>query len=78
MFGMALSTYHRRVRAAAESETETRRSVWEAVLDFVREHEPASGAAILRRFSRDDSAVVAALSSFANSPKASRFIAPTT
>jgi len=61
MFGMALSTYHRRVKAAAESETDTGRSVWEAVLDFVREHEPASGAAILGRFSRDDSAVVASV-----------------
>jgi len=58
MFGMALSTYHRRVRAAAESKTDVGRSVWEAVLDFVREKEPVSAAVVLARFSRDDSAVV--------------------
>jgi hypothetical protein len=58
MFGMALSTYHRRVRAAAESKTDVGRSVWEAVLDFVREKEPVSAAVILARFARDDSAVV--------------------
>ncbi|HEX7669496.1 MAG TPA: hypothetical protein VF395_07935, partial [Polyangiaceae bacterium] len=61
MFGMALSTYHRRVRAAAESKTEAGRSVWEAVVEFIREHEPASSASILRRFSRDDAAVVASV-----------------
>lgn len=61
MFGMALSTYHRRARAAAESETDAGRSVWEAVLEFVRTKEPVSGAAILGRFSRDDAAVVASV-----------------
>jgi hypothetical protein len=59
MFGMALSTYHRRVRAAAESQTDAGRSVWEAVVDFVRENEPVSGAVVQGRFSRDDAAVVA-------------------
>lgn len=58
MFGMALSTYHRRVRAAAESKTDVGRSVWEAVLDFVREKEPVSATVVLARFARDDSAVV--------------------
>jgi hypothetical protein len=61
MFGMALSTYHRRVRAAAESKTDAGRSVWEAVVEFVRENEPASSATVLRRFSRDDAAVVASV-----------------
>jgi hypothetical protein len=61
MFGMALSTYHRRVRAASESKTEAGRSVWEAVVDYIRANEPASGAAIQGRFSRDDAAVVASV-----------------
>lgn len=61
MFGMALSTYHRRVRAAAESQTDAGRSVWEAVVDFVRANEPVSGAAVQGRFSRDDAAVVASV-----------------
>jgi len=61
MFGMALSTYHRRVRAAAESKTDAGRSVWEAVVDFIRENEPAPAAVVLGRFSRDDAAVVASV-----------------
>jgi hypothetical protein len=61
MFGMALSTYHRRVRAAAESKTDVGRSVWEAILEFVRDEEPVSAATVLGRFARDDSAVVASV-----------------
>ena len=61
MFGMALSTYHRRVRAAAESKSEAGRSVWEAVIDFIRANEPAPGAVVFGRFSRDDAAVVASV-----------------
>src|SRR5436190_2173878 len=61
MFGMALSTYHRRVRAASESKTDVGRSVWEAVLDFVKENEPVPATAVLRRFARDDAAVVASV-----------------
>jgi hypothetical protein len=61
MFGMAISTYHRRVRAASESRTDAGRSVWEAVLEFIRDKEPVSAAAILGRFARDDAAVVASV-----------------
>ncbi|HVU05739.1 MAG TPA: hypothetical protein VHE30_28515 [Polyangiaceae bacterium] len=58
MFGMALSTYHRRARAAAASRTDVGRSVWEAVVEFVQVNEPVSGAAVLSRFSADDATVV--------------------
>jgi len=61
MFGMALSTYHRRVRAAAESKTDAGQSVWEAVVNFVRANEPVPAATVLGRFSRDDAAVVASV-----------------
>ncbi len=61
MFGMALSTYHRRVRAALESKTDAGRSVWEAVLEFIRTKEPVAASVILARFARDDSAVVASV-----------------
>jgi hypothetical protein len=61
MFGMALSTYHRRVRAAAESQTEAGRSVWEAILEFVRANEPAAASLILKRFARDDATVLASV-----------------
>jgi len=58
MFGMALRTYHRRVQETRESRTDTGRTVWEAVLEFIREREPVSGTEVERRFVRDDAEVV--------------------
>lgn len=58
MFGMALRTYHRRVRELSESRTVVGQTVWEAVLDFVRKGEPVSGHAVLAHFSGDDAEVV--------------------
>jgi len=59
MFGMALRTYHRRVRELSESKTEVGRSVWEAVLGYVKQKGPVSGHDVLRRFAGDDAEVVA-------------------
>jgi hypothetical protein len=56
MFGMALRTYHRKVRAVTESQTDRGRSVWEAVLEHVRAHEPVTARQIAERFRNDDSA----------------------
>jgi predicted transcriptional regulator len=58
MFGMALRTYHRKVRAVTESQTDRGRSVWEAVLEHVREHEPVTARQIAERFRNDDATVV--------------------
>src|SRR5262245_60049757 len=58
MFGMALRTYHRKVRAVAESQTDRGRSVWEAVLEHIKEHEPVTGRQIAERFRNDDPQVV--------------------
>jgi len=58
MFGMALRTYHRKVRAVAESQTDQGRSVWEAVLEYVREHQPVTGRQVRERFRNDDAQVV--------------------
>jgi hypothetical protein len=58
MFGMALRTYHRRVRELAESKTESGRTVWEAVLGFIRERGPVSGHDVLLRFAGDESDIV--------------------
>lgn len=58
MFGMALRTYHRRVRELGESKTVVGRSVWEAVLDFIRQKGPVSGRDVLDRFGVDDPEVV--------------------
>jgi hypothetical protein len=54
MFGMALRTYHRKVQAATQSQTDSGSSVWEAVLDYIRTHEPVPGGEVLRRFVHDD------------------------
>ncbi|HOU89438.1 MAG TPA: crosslink repair DNA glycosylase YcaQ family protein [Polyangiaceae bacterium] len=58
MFGMALRTYHRKIQAARQSRTEVGRSVWEAVFEHIRTHEPVAGVEIHRRFVRDDPEVV--------------------
>lgn len=58
MFGMALRTYHRRVAETAQSQTDTGRTVWGAVLDHVRKAEPISAGEVQRRFAQDDPEVV--------------------
>jgi hypothetical protein len=54
MFGMALRTYHRRVRELHASRTESGSTLWEAVLSELREHQPLSVREVQRRFRRDD------------------------
>ena len=58
MFGMALRTYHRRVQETQQSRTDAGRTVWEAVLAFIRESEPVSGSQVQVRFVQDDAEVV--------------------
>jgi DNA-binding transcriptional ArsR family regulator len=58
MFGLALSTYHAKVRRLTESRTERGRSLWEAVLAFVRENDSVVQSKILERFRYDDEATV--------------------
>jgi hypothetical protein len=54
MFGMALRTYHRRVRELQSSQTDTGRTLWEVVLEYLREEEPVSTQRIHQRFRYDD------------------------
>jgi hypothetical protein len=54
MFGMALRTYHRRVSELHASRTESGRTLWEAVLSALREHQPLSVREVQRRFRHDD------------------------
>ncbi len=58
MFGMALRTYHRRVAETLQSRTDAGRTVWEAVLEFVRKAEPVAAGEVQRRFVQDDPEVV--------------------
>src|SRR4051812_9097094 len=58
MFGMGLRSYLRRIQRLGESSTETGRSLWEAILAFLRENQVVSRARVLERFHRDEEAVV--------------------
>jgi hypothetical protein len=58
MFGIALRTYHDKVRRLSESSTLRGRSLWEATLEFVQEKETVLQADVLHRFRNDDEASV--------------------
>jgi hypothetical protein len=59
MFGLALRTYHARVRRLSESKTYQGRSLWEAVLEYVQSKGgTVLRAEVLRRFQYDDEASV--------------------
>lgn len=61
MFGMALRGYQKRVQRLTESVTVRDRSLWEVVLEYVREREHVTRRQLLARFSRDSEAAVAAV-----------------
>lgn len=54
MFGMGLRSYQRRVCRLTESSGERGRSLWEAVLDYIREHGITPRTEILRAFVAED------------------------
>jgi hypothetical protein len=58
MFGMALRTYLRKIQRLSESSTERGRSLWESVLDYLSRGELVTRADVLKRFHRDDEAIV--------------------
>ena len=59
MFGMALRSYHAKIRRLEEGASEpARRSLWEAVYDFIEQRGPVRQQDILTRFRHDDDASV--------------------
>ena len=58
MFGLSLRTYRRKIQRTTESATERGRSLWEAVLDFVKAQGPVTRRPVRDRFSHDDEAQV--------------------
>jgi hypothetical protein len=58
MFGLGLRTYQRKIQRLGESRTDRGRSLWEAVLEFVRAHPIVTRAKILIRFASDDESQV--------------------
>jgi hypothetical protein len=61
MFGLALRSYQKKVQRLAESETQRDKTLWEAVLDYLREQGSVPRRRIFERFTRDDEAAVAAI-----------------
>ncbi len=58
MLGMALRSYQAKVRRLSESASARRRTLWEAVLDHIRDEVRISRADVLYRFRYDDEAIV--------------------
>lgn len=61
MFGLALRTYQKKVQRLSESVSVRDRTLWEAVLDFLRDEGSTTRERIESRFSRDPEADVAAV-----------------
>ena len=61
MFGLGLRTYQRKIQRFSESSTDTGRSLWVAVLDFIQAEGSPARAAIFVRFAGDDDAQVRAV-----------------
>lgn len=58
MFGVALRTYQTRMQRLSESVTFRGRSLWEAVLEYVRERGTVLQSEVLGRFPRDDETIL--------------------
>jgi DNA-binding PadR family transcriptional regulator len=56
MFGMALRAYQKKIQRLNESSSERGRSLWEAVLAYLEQHEFRTRHELLTRFARDDEA----------------------
>ena len=61
MFGLGLRTYRRKIQRLSASATESTRSLWEAVLEYLIKRDSAVREEILQRFCGDDEAQVKAV-----------------
>lgn len=61
MFGMALRAYIRKVRRLSEAQSERGRTLWQAVLDFVRQEKLVNRERVLSRFGADGELQVTAV-----------------
>jgi len=61
MFGMALRAYIRKVRRLSESESHQGRTLWQAVLEFIKGEQLASRERVLERFRLDGALEVSAV-----------------
>jgi hypothetical protein len=61
MFGLALRSYQKKVQRLTESETQREKTLWEAIIDYLREQGSVPRRRIFERFARDDEDAVAAI-----------------
>jgi hypothetical protein len=61
MFGLALRSYQKKVQRLTESETLRDKTLWEAVIDYIREQGGAPRRRIFERFKNDDEDALAAI-----------------
>jgi hypothetical protein len=61
MFGMALRAYIRKLRRLSEGSTEQGRTLWQSVLEFIRNEHMVARGRVLQRFSCDDELQVTAV-----------------
>lgn len=54
MFGLALRSYQRKVNRLREGSTVRERTLWQAMLEYVREHTHCTRAQLLAAFARDE------------------------
>ena len=59
MFGMALRTYHRKMRAISDSPSSSGTSAWEAILTYIRKNEPVSRGELGAQFRQHDAQILA-------------------
>ena len=58
MFGLALRSYQQKVQRLSESATESGRTLWEAVYEYIKDKEITRREEVLARFARDEDASV--------------------
>jgi hypothetical protein len=61
MFGMALRAYIRKLRRLSEGQTVIGRTLWQAILEFIREQPMVPRTRVLERFERDGELEVSAI-----------------
>jgi hypothetical protein len=61
MFGLALRSYQKKVQRLTESETQRDKTLWEAVMDYIRDQGSVPRRRIFERFQHDDDDAVAAI-----------------
>lgn len=61
MFGMALRSYQKKLRRLTESQSAANRTLWRAVLEYIREKQRVRKAELLKRFYRDGEREVGAI-----------------